>query len=320
MKENTRWLVTGGAGYIGSHVVDCLEKSGIETIAFDNLSTGSTEFLSTTFIEGDVTDFLSLNSAIKSVGNVDGIIHLAGYKYAGQSVKYPLQGYVNNVQGTLNVLRVMGNLHIKKLVFSSSAAVYGPSEHVLTERANKRPTTPYGRSKLMCEQIIKDYAKAQPLDYTCLRYMNVIGASEVSYDKSPYNLLPIIIKDLTEGRTPRIYGTDYDTYDGTCVRDYVDVRDIARAHLLAVQGLGGINHAYNLGTSRGFSVRDIMKTLREVSGIDFEPIEFLPRDGDSPFIVASNAHAWEDLGWEPEHLLTDSVRSAWVEYQKRLVL
>jgi UDP-glucose 4-epimerase len=243
-------------------------------------------------------------------------VHLAGFKYAGVSVRQPLLTYTQNVTGTLSLLQAMERSQVELMVFSSSAATYGtPHVDLVTEETPGHPESPYGESKLIGEWMIADQGEATGLRHTSLRYFNVVGSgSDDLFDTSPHNLFPLVFDALIEGRTPRINGDDYDTPDGTCVRDYVHVADLADAHLVAAQRLssgGVLAPVYNLGSGAGSSVRQIMDTVREVTGIDFTP-EIAPRrPGDPARIVASGDLAARDLDWAMRHDLRDMVASAW---------
>ncbi|RNM13840.1 UDP-glucose 4-epimerase GalE [Nocardioides pocheonensis] len=311
------WLVTGGAGYIGSHVVRAFEEAGLEAVVVDDLSSGHREFVGpeTPFVEGTILDTDLLARACKEHA-VEGVVHLAGFKYAGVSVQRPLHTYNQNVTGTVSLLDAMAQAGVEHMVFSSSAATFGtPDVDVVTETTPGRPESPYGESKLVGEWLIRDQAVATGLRHTSLRYFNVVGSgSDDLYDTSPHNLFPLIFEALIEGRTPRINGDDYDTPDGTCVRDYVHVSDLADAHLVAARRLAAgdaLEPVYNLGSGDGVSVRQIMDAVRDVTGIDFTPEIGPRRPGDPARIVASGELAARDLGWAMRHDLRDMVASAW---------
>ena len=311
------WLVTGGAGYIGSHVVRALAEVGLDPVVLDDLSSGHADFIpaDVPFVRGSVLDGAMLLQAFDE-HDITGVVHLAGYKYAGESVKRPLHAYDQNVTGTARLLAVMDSVGVRQMVFSSSAAVYGtPETEIVTEDSPKQPASPYGETKLIGEWLLADQAKAADLAYTSLRYFNVIGSGHPElWDSSPHNLLPIVFPTLLDGGTPTINGDDYETPDGTNVRDYVDVQDVAGAHAAAAQRLEAgatLEPAYNLGSGTGSSVGEIMRTVAEVTGIGFEPKVGPPRAGDPARIVASGELAARDLDWAMRHELAEMVRSQW---------
>jgi UDP-glucose 4-epimerase len=316
------WLVTGGAGYIGSHVVRAFEDVGLDAVVIDDLSSGHRDFVrpDTPFIEGTVLDTDLVSRTCKEHA-VEGVVHLAGFKYAGVSVQRPLHTYTQNVTGTVNLLDAMDQTGVENIVFSSSAATFGtPDTEIVTEDNGTFPESPYGESKLIGEWLIRDQAVATGLRHTSLRYFNVVGSgSDDLYDSSPHNLLPLVLEALMTDRTPRINGDDYQTPDGTCVRDYVHVTDLAAAHVVAARRLAAgdaLEPVYNLGSGEGSSVRQIMDTVREVTGIDFTPEVGPRRAGDPDRIVARGELAARDLGWAMRHDLHDMVASAWSARQR----
>jgi len=314
------WLVTGGAGYIGSHVVREFLAAGLDAVVIDDLSSGHAEFVpaGVPFIQGSLLDAQALRSALSQ--NIDGVVHLAGYKYAGESVKVPLHTYEQNVTATVRLLAAMADADVNRIVFSSSAAVYGtPSVDQVTETTPTAPESPYGQTKLIGEWLVADQAKATGLVHTSLRYFNVVGSGDPAVrDTSPHNLFPLVFRALSEGRTPAINGDDYPTLDGTCVRDYVHVADIARAHVGAAKRMlagEAIDPVYNLGAGDGTSVRQIMSVAAEVTGIAFEPEIRGRRAGDPARIVASGERAAADLGWRTTHDLQSMMSTAWSAWQ-----
>ncbi|WP_127820522.1 UDP-glucose 4-epimerase GalE [Microbacterium sp. CPCC 204701] len=316
------WLVTGGAGYIGAHIVRALADAGLAPIVLDDLSSGHASFVpeGVRFVQGSILDRDLVERTLRE-HDVEGVIHVAGYKYAGVSVRRPLHTYAQNVEGTRVLLEAMAAADVANIVFSSSAAVYGtPDVPLVTEDLPKRPASPYGESKLIGEWLLRDQAvatadSAHPLRHTSLRYFNVVGSGDPSvYDTSPHNLFPLVFEALLEGRTPRINGDDYDTPDGTNVRDYVHVSDIAAAHAVAARRLAAgepVEPAYNLGSQNGLSVREIMDAMARVTGIDFTPEIGPRRPGDPDRIVATGELAARDLGWANRYSVDEMVRSGW---------
>ncbi len=316
------WLVTGGAGYIGAHIVRALSGAGLQPVVIDDLSSGHASFVpdGVPFVQGTILDGALVEHTLRAHG-VTGVIHVAGFKYAGVSVQRPLHTYAQNVEGTRVVLEAMARADVASLVFSSSAAVYGsPDVPLVTEDLPKRPASPYGESKLIGEWLIRDQAIAtagseHPLRHTSLRYFNVVGSGDPDvYDTSPHNLFPLVFEALRAGRLPRINGDDYDTPDGTNVRDYVHVADIAAAHVVAAQRLAAgdmLESAYNLGSRNGLSVRQIMDAMARVTGIDFIP-ELAPRrPGDPDRIVATGDLAARDLDWAMRFTVDEMVHTGW---------
>ncbi len=312
------WLVTGGAGYIGSHVVRALLDAGIPTVVIDDLSSGHEAFVpsSVPFVHGSILDgALVLDTLTRH--QVGGVIHVAGYKYAGVSVREPLHTYQQNVTGTATLLAAMEDSKVQRIVFSSSAAVYGtPDVDLVTEDTPKNPQSPYGESKLIGEWLLKDQGVARGLAHTSLRYFNVVGSGDESlYDSSPHNLFPLVFTALAEGRVPQINGDDYPTPDGTNVRDYIHVSDLAAAHVAAAARLDAgeaIEPAYNLGSGEGVSVRQIMDAVADVTEIPFTPVIAPRRPGDPARIVATGELAARDLDWRMRHSLRDMVASQWL--------
>ena len=310
----TTWLVTGGAGYIGSHVARHFLGAGIDVVVLDDLSSGDRSFVpeGALFEQGTLVD-AAFVEGVFARHQIDGVVHLAGYKYAGVSVQRPLHTYEQNVAATVNLLRAMENAGVGAIVFSSSAAVYGtPSVALVDESTATNPQSPYGETKLIGEWLIADQARATGLRHTSLRYFNVVG-SDGAPDTSPYNLFPLVFRALNAGSVPKIFGDDYATPDGTCVRDYVHVTDVAAAHVAAARALetGTLDPVYNLGSGTGLSVRQIMDEMAAVTGIPFEPTVEPARPGDPARIVASGELAARDLGWNPQHSLNDMISSAW---------
>ena len=316
------WLVTGGAGYIGSHVVRAFREAGTPVVVVDSLTSGHPEFVpeDVPFVRGSILDGDLVRHALVE-HEVTGVVHLAGFKYAGVSVTRPLLTYQQNVTGTATLLEQMQSVGVDQIVFSSSAATYGtPDVDLVTEATPTHPESPYGQSKLIGEWLLADQERAAGLRHTSLRYFNVVGSATPDlYDTSPHNLFPVVLNLLTSGRTPQINGDDYPTPDGTCVRDYIHVADLASTHLAAAHALAAgqtLEPVYNLGSGDGVSVRQIMTTIAEVTGIDFDPVIAPRRTGDPARIVASGELAARDLGWSMTHSLRDMVASAWEAQQR----
>lgn len=311
------WLVTGGAGYIGAHVVRAFTKVGLDSVVLDDLSSGHRGFVpdDVPFVQGSITDTDLVADTLARRG-IEGVVHLAAFKYAGVSVQRPLHTYTQNVTGTTSLLEAMASQGVDKIVYSSSAAVFGtPDTDLVTEQTPTVPQSPYGESKLVGEWLLRDQATAVGLRHTSLRYFNVVGSGTPDiWDTSPHNLFPLVFDALLDGRTPIIKGDDYPTPDGTCVRDYIHVADLADAHVAAAQTLaagGSLEPAYNLGSGDGMSVREIMTAVARVTGIDFEPVVEDRRPGDPARIVASGELAARDLGWRMTYSVDEMVRTAW---------
>ena len=287
------WLVAGGAGYIGPDFVRALLEASLDTVVLAALSTGHADFVppEVPFVRGSILDGDLLLDTL-SRHDVTGVIHVAGFKYAGVSVKEPLHTYQQNVTGTATLLAAMEDRGVDRIVFSSSAAVYGtPPTDLVTEETPKNPQSPYGESKLIGEWLLADQGVARGLRHTSLRYFNVVGSGDAAlYDSSPHNLFPLVFTALVEGRTPRINGNDYATPDGTNVRDYIHVADLAVSHVAAARRLDAgepVEAAYNLGSGSGSSVGEIMTAVAQGTGIPFTPEIGPRRAGDPDRIVAS---------------------------------
>ena len=311
-------LVTGGAGYIGSIVAQQLLDAGHEVVVLDNLSRGHRAAVPerARFVEADLLDPAALERAIAGEG-FDGALHFAALSLVGESVAHPERYWRNNVAGSLNLLDALRAVGVKRLVFSSTAATYGEPEVVpIEETAPARPVNPYGASKLAVDTMIGDECRAHGLGAVSLRYFNVAGASGcLGEDHHPEtHLIPNVLR-AAQGVQPEVqlFGTDYPTPDGTAIRDYIHVEDLAGAHLLALDGAHpGEHRIFNLGNGNGFSVREVIDAVREVTGLEIPVREAPRRPGDPPQLVAASERIRAELGWEPRKpSLTDMVADAW---------
>ncbi len=316
MKNSATILVSGGAGYIGSHTVWYLRQLGYRTIVFDNLSTGfRQDMLGDVNVVGDLQNPWDLKKVF-AFEPIDAVIHFAANIAVGESVKEPLQYYRNNSGSLLNLLESMRGAGVKNLVFSSTAAVYGePKANPISEESLIAPVNPYGHSKALGEQVLRDCAQAYGMNFVALRYFNACGKASGTHLGEKHDpethLIPLIM-DAMEGRRPplKVFGNDYATADGTCIRDYVHVLDLAQAHELALKVLNqktGSFSAFNLGNGQGYSVLSVIRAVEEVCGKSV-PFEFAPRRaGDPAILVASSAKAREILGWNPEFQSIQSI-------------
>jgi len=316
-----RILVLGGAGYIGSHTALELVKAGHEVVIADNLVTGYRKAIpdGAKFYEGDLHDFDFLDILFQQE-QIDAVIHFAAYSLVGESVTNPLKYYDNNLCGTKILLDAMVKNNVDKIVFSSTAATYGEPENIpILESDRTCPTNPYGETKLAMEKMFKWTANAHGLRFVSLRYFNACGADEsgtIGEAHTPESHLIPLILQVPNGKreTICIYGTDYDTPDGTCIRDYIHVTDLVQAHILAVQYLmnGGESDIFNLGNGVGYSVREVIETARKVTGHPIPATETPRRAGDPARLVASSEKARKILGWNPVHdSLEEIIESAW---------
>jgi len=314
-------LVTGGAGYIGSHVVQELTRSGYTPIVYDNFSTGHANAVSedVQLIEGDIHDMNFLKHVMGEY-EIDAVMHFAASSLVGESMENPGRYYYNNVAGSLGVLDAMRGAGVDMIIFSSTAAVYGePDKCPISEDAKLMPTNVYGRTKLIIEGMLSDYSLAYDLRYVSLRYFNAAGAApqgNIGEDHNPEShLIPLVLKTAQGIHSDvSIFGTDYNTPDGTCIRDYIHVCDLARAHVLALEHLynGGGSKVYNLGSEQGFSVREIIDTVKKVTGKNFAVNEQGRRAGDPAILLASSAKIKKELKWEPKmSKIEDIVATAW---------
>lgn len=322
-------LVTGGAGYIGSHIVLDLKSSGYNVIILDNLVYGHQDLvdqvLQVPLIIGDIGNRELLDRVFQT-HHIDAVMHFAAYAYVGESVVQPDKYYRNNVVGTLTLLEAMQAASVKRLVFSSTCATYGiPDVVPISEDQAQNPINPYGASKLMVERILADFQAALGLQYVCFRYFNAAGADplgRLGEDHTPEpHLIPLILNAAAGFRDGiSIYGTDYPTPDGTCIRDYIHVSDLAQAHRLGLQYLfeSPDSHIFNLGNSRGFSVREVIEAVKTITGKDFDVYEEDRRPGDPPILLGSNTKAVNLLGWHPQYPDLESILShAWQWHKTR---
>jgi UDP-glucose 4-epimerase len=322
-------LVTGGAGYIGSHAVLALKKSGYDVVVLDNLSYGHREIiedvLKVELVVGDISDRALLDQLF-ATREISAVMHFAAFIQVGESVTDPAKYYRNNVMGTLNLLEAMQAAGVNKFVFSSTCATYGiPQFLPLTEDHPQNPLNAYGTSKWMVEQLIKDFDQAYGLRSVYFRYFNAAGADpsgRLGEDHLPEtHLIPLVLLTaLGKRESISIYGTDYDTPDGTCVRDYVHVLDLAQAHVRGLDYLlqGGDTQVFNLGNGNGFSVREVIEAAREITGKEIKAFEFPRRAGDSPILVGSSDRAKAVLGWQPDYAdLKQIIAHAWNWHQQR---
>lgn len=318
-------MAVGGAGYIGSHVVRALKEDNRDVIVVDNLSKGHIEAIKgIPFEKADIKDQEAIKNIIKKY-NVDSVIHFAASIEAGESMKTPYEYYENNFVGTLHLLNALKETGVNKLVFSSTAAVYGePSEIPITENCAKKPINVYGRTKYFMEQTMADFDMAYGLKYCALRYFNACGAhpsGEIGEAHSPEtHLIALIMKRLLgQLKEFKLYGDDYDTPDGTCIRDYIHVCDLAQAHILALDYLneGEESTAFNIGNGNGYSNLDILKTIEKVTGKKVEYTVSERRPGDPAILVASSKKIMDELGFKPKYdSLEEIIKTAWNWYQK----
>ena len=325
IKTDKSILVTGGAGYIGAHACKALAKAGYTPVTYDNLVYGHSKAVRWGPLEkGDIGDRMQLEMVMKKY-NPSAVMHFAAYAYVGESVMNPKIYYHNNVAGTLSLLESMKSCNIDKIIFSSTCATYGmPDQIPIDEEHRQHPINPYGRSKLMIEWILQDFAAAYDLKFVSLRYFNAAGAdpdAEIGEDHDPETHLIPLVLDVALGNRNRleIYGTDYDTPDGTCIRDYIHVLDLADAHLLALTYLndGGRSDVFNLGNGNGFSVREVMTTAKKVTGCDIPCLESARRPGDPAILIGSSEKIRNNLGWHAAYKsLEEIIGTAWRWHKK----
>jgi UDP-arabinose 4-epimerase len=318
-------LVTGGAGYIGSHACKALAAAGYVPVSFDNLVYGHEWAVRWgPFVQGDLLDRVALDAVLEKYRPI-AVMHFAAYAYVGESVENPGKYYRNNVVGSLSLLEAMRDHGVDKFIFSSTCATYGvPAVVPIPETHAQHPINPYGASKLMIEQMLRDFDVAHGLRSISLRYFNAAGADpdgETGEAHDPETHLIPLVLDAAAGVRPEIvvYGDDYDTPDGTCIRDYIHVTDLADAHVLGLRALeaGAATTAYNLGNGRGFSVKEVIDTSRKVTGRDITVRMGSRRPGDPPRLVGDATRIKQELGWRPQHAeLEDMIGTAWKWHQK----
>jgi UDP-glucose 4-epimerase len=318
-------LVIGGAGYIGSHMVKELVKTK-EVVVLDNLSTGHRKAVDeqAIFVEGNLGNEADLEKVF-STYSIEAVLHFAANSLVGESVVDPYKYYENNVAATLTLLKMMRKFDVSNFIFSSTAATYGiPSVEIITEETPTSPINPYGHSKLMVEQILADFAKAYDMKYVVLRYFNAAGAyesAEIGEKHHPEtHLIPLVLQNLLgERESISVFGSDYETPDGTCIRDYIHVTDLANAHLLALEALLTGKKAtatYNLGNGLGYSVKEVIETCEKVSGRKANVIMADRRAGDPARLVASSKKIYDELGWKAQFSLEEIIASAWKWHQE----
>ena len=312
----TTWLLTGGAGYIGAHVARDLLASGRQVVVLDDLSAGHRDRVpaDAAFVEASVLDTDAVRHALTTY-DVTGVIHLAAKKAVGESVEKPLLYFRENVGGMTSLLQAMADAGTRCLVYSSSAAVYGePPWSPISEDTPCAPLSPYGQTKLIGEWMVRDEAAARPLSWVALRYFNVAGAGSPELgDTSANNLIPMVFDALDRGEPPRVFGSDYPTADGSCVRDYIHVSDLSEAHVAAaaLAESGDVAAIFNVGTGTGASVWEVMAAVSDVVGRDIGAVAVERRPGDPPELVASVDRISGELGWSASRDLRDMVASAW---------
>lgn len=317
-------LVVGGAGYIGSHANKLLNKRGYKTVVFDNLVYGHKELVRWgEFVLGDLAEIEQIRLVFKRCP-IKAVMHFSAFAYVGESVENPEKYYINNVANTLNILKVMKEFDVKYFIFSSTCATYGnPVKIPIAEDHPQNPINPYGQGKLMVEKILSDYCNAYDLKYVSLRYFNAAGADpdhEIGEWHEPETHLIPLVLDAAIGKRENItiFGTDYDTPDATCIRDYIHVTDLADAHILALEYLfnNGKSDVFNLGNGNGFSVKDVIETAKEVTGRDILDIADERRAGDPPVLIGSAQKIREALNWQPRFFeLKKIIGTAWNWHQ-----
>jgi UDP-glucose 4-epimerase len=316
----SKWLVTGGAGYIGAHVVKSLLENNFEVVVVDDLSTGLERKIpqNITFYKLNISNTLDLTNILKNE-KIEGVIHLAAKKAVGESVLNPSLYYQENIGGLISLLEAMSHADVKKIVYSSSAAVYGtPKEDKVSEESVTNPESPYGETKLVGEWLLKADQQARNVKWISLRYFNVVGAGNNELgDTGVNNLIPMVFSAISKNERPQIFGNDYLTKDGTCIRDYIHVEDLAFAHVLAAKKLiENYSEILNIGTGQGYSVKEVMDLIEKVIGEKINYEYAGRRSGDPAQTIADPSKALKDLNWKAKLDLEEMISSSWNAWQK----
>jgi len=316
----SKWLVTGGAGYIGAHVVKSLLENNFEVVIVDDLSTGLERKIpqNIKLYKINISNTLELTNILRNE-KIEGVIHLAAKKAVGESVLNPSLYYQENIGGLISLLEAMSHADVKKIVYSSSAAVYGtPKEDKVSEESVTNPESPYGETKLVGEWLLKADQQARNVRFISLRYFNVVGAGNNELgDTGVNNLIPMVFSAISKNERPQIFGNDYSTKDGTCIRDYIHVEDLAFAHVLAAKKLTeNYSEILNIGTGQGYSVKEVMDLIEKVIGkkINYEYVG--RRSGDPAQTIADPSKALKDLNWKAKLDLEEMISSSWNAWQK----
>ena len=308
-------LVIGGAGYIGAHICQSLVDNGYSVRIFDDFSNGLHRRIDGKFTDLVEASILDRSALIGAMDGIDSVIHLAAKKAVEESVSNPLKYYEHNVGGTLNILAAMAVRKVTKIVFSSTAAVYAPSEKsAIDETDLLAPLSPYGATKVMAEELIKSVGVAEGFSTISLRYFNVVGSTKVEFaDNSKDNLVPKVFAAIKRGESPEIYGSNYPTKDGTCIRDYIHVADLAESHLSVLKRVESaiVHEVYNVGSGKGYSVKEMIDQISKSMNKDLTPMLCPRRAGDIPQLIASISKIERELGWKPKRSLKEMIDSAW---------
>lgn len=308
-------LVIGGAGYIGAHICQSLVDNGYSVRIFDDFSNGLHRRIDGKFSDLVEASVLDRSALISAMDGIDSVIHLAAKKAVEESVSNPLKYYEHNVGGTLNILAAMAVKKVKKIVFSSTAAVYAPSKKsAIDETDLLAPLSPYGATKVMAEELMKSVGAAEGFSTISLRYFNVVGSTKVEFaDNSKDNLVPKVFAAIKRGKSPEIYGSDYPTKDGTCIRDYIHVADLADSHLSAIKRVESsiVHEVYNVGSGKGYSVKEMIDQISSSMNKELTPKLCPRRAGDIPQLIAAISKIERELGWKPKRSLKEMIDSAW---------